>query len=52
MCSDWRVAFLISRSYGMGDPMAPSEREGNSEGGGSARRIASREAKRAGITRL
>jgi len=50
-CSDWREAFLISRSYGMGDPMAPSEREGNSEGGGSARRIASREAKRAGITR-
>ena len=50
-CSDWREAFLISWSYGMGDPMAPSEREGNSEGGGSARRIASREAKRAGITR-
>jgi hypothetical protein len=49
--SDWREAFLISWSYGMGDPMAPSEREGNSEGGGSARRIASREAKRAGITR-
>ena len=44
-------AFLISWSYGMGDPMAPSEREGNSEGGGRARRIASREAKRAGITR-
>jgi hypothetical protein len=36
----------------MGDPMAPSEGEGNSEGGGRARRIASREAKRAGITRL
>jgi hypothetical protein len=35
----------------MGDPMAPSEGEGNSEGGGSARRIASRQAKRAGITR-
>jgi len=35
----------------MGDPMAPSEREGNSEGGGSARRIASLLAKRAGITR-
>jgi hypothetical protein len=47
----WREAFLISSSYGMGDPMAPSEREGNSEGGGSARRFASREAKRAGITR-
>ena len=30
--SDWREAFLISWSYGMGDPMAPSEREGNSEG--------------------
>ena len=38
-------------SYGMGDPMAPSECEGNSEGGGSARRIASRKAKGAGITR-
>jgi hypothetical protein len=50
-CSDWREAFLISWSYGMGDPMALSESEGNSEGGGSARRIASREAKRAGITR-
>jgi len=47
----WREAFLISWSYGMGDPMAPSEREGISEGGGSARRIASRQAKRAGITR-
>ena len=35
----------------MGDPMAPSECEGNSEGGGSARRIASRQVKRAGITR-
>jgi hypothetical protein len=33
-CSDWREAFLISWSYGMGDPMAPSESEGNSEGGG------------------
>ena len=32
----------------MGDPMATSEGEGNSEGGGSARRIASREAKRGG----
>ena len=50
-CSDWREAFLISWSYGMGDPMAPSGGEGNSEGGGRARRIASREAKRAGITR-
>jgi hypothetical protein len=61
--SDWRPssvaellrrmeeAFLISWSYAMGDPMAPSEGEGNSEGGGSARRIASRKAKRAGITR-
>jgi hypothetical protein len=35
----------------MGDPMAPSDDEGNSEGGGSARGFASREAKRAGITR-
>jgi hypothetical protein len=31
----------------MGDPMAPSD----SEGGGTARRIASLQAKRAGITR-
>jgi len=31
----WREAYLISRSYGMGDPMAPSECEGNSEGGGA-----------------
>jgi len=31
--------------------MAPSGSEGNSEGGGNARRIASRKAKRAGITR-
>ena len=36
--SDWREAFLISGSYGMGDPMAPSDSEGNSEGGGRARR--------------
>ena len=35
----------------MGDPMAPSEGEGNSEGGGTARRFASHRAKRAGITR-
>ena len=35
----------------MGDPMAPSEGKGNSEGGGSARRIANLLAKRAGITR-
>jgi hypothetical protein len=35
----------------MGDPMAPSGSEGNSEGGGRARWFASREAKRAGITR-
>jgi len=35
----------------MGDPMAPSESEGNSEGGGTARWFASRQAKRAGITR-
>ena len=38
--SDCREAFLISWSYGMGEPMAPSEGEGNSEGRGSARRIA------------
>jgi hypothetical protein len=50
-CNAWREAFLISWSYGMGDPMAPSECAGNSEGGGSARRIASHQAKRAGITR-
>jgi len=35
----------------MGDPMAPSDSEGNSEGGGRARWFASRKAKRAGITR-
>ena len=35
--SDWREAFLISRSYGVGDPMAPSEGEGNSEGEGMSR---------------
>jgi hypothetical protein len=35
----------------VGDPMAQREGEGNSEAAGSARRIASREAKRAGITR-
>jgi len=39
--SDSREAFLISWSCGMGDPMAPSEGEGNSEGGGTARRFAS-----------
>ncbi|MBL7176480.1 MAG: hypothetical protein ISS66_11710 [Desulfobacteraceae bacterium] len=27
-------AFVISWSYGMGDPLAPSEVEGNREGGG------------------
>jgi hypothetical protein len=27
-------AFVISRSYRMGDPLAPSEVEGNREGGG------------------
>jgi hypothetical protein len=32
--SDCREAFVISRSYGMGDPLAPSEGEGNREGGG------------------
>ncbi len=41
-CSDWREAYLISWSYGTGDPMAPSEGEGNSEGGGTARWFASR----------
>ena len=49
--SDWRETFLISWSYEMGDPKAPSGSEGNSEGGGTARRFASREAKCAGITR-
>jgi hypothetical protein len=37
-CRDWREAFLFSWSYGMGDPMVPSVSEGNSEGGGTARR--------------
>ncbi len=27
-------AFVISRRYEMGDPLAPSEAEGNREGGG------------------
>jgi len=36
-CSDWREAFVISWSYGMGDPLAPSEVEGNREGGGITR---------------
>jgi len=30
----WREAFVISWCYGMGDPLAPSEVEGNREGGG------------------
>ncbi len=30
-------AFVISWSYGMGDPLAPSEVEGNREGGGFTR---------------
>jgi hypothetical protein len=49
-CSDWWEAYLISWSYGMGDPTAPSEGEGNSEGGG---RAVYREpvGERAGITR-
>ena len=34
-----------------GGPDGPERSEGNSEGGGSARRIASRQSKRAGITR-
>jgi hypothetical protein len=35
--SDCREAFVISRSYGMGDPLDPSEVEGNREGGGFTR---------------
>jgi hypothetical protein len=35
--SDCREAFVISWSYGMGDPLAPSEVEGNREGGGFTR---------------
>jgi hypothetical protein len=31
--SDWWEAFVISRRYEMGDPLAPSEVEGNREGG-------------------
>ena len=31
--SDWREAYVISNSYGMGDPLDPSEVEGNSGGG-------------------
>jgi hypothetical protein len=33
--SDWWEAFVISGCYEMGDPLAPSECEGNREGGGS-----------------
>ncbi len=32
--SDWWEAFVISGCYEMGDPLAPSEVEGNREGGG------------------
>ena len=35
----------------MGDPMAPSDSEGNSEGEALPAAVASRQAKRAGITR-
>jgi len=43
--SDWRPAtssaeseaFVISTSYGMGDPLAPSEVEESREGGGFTR---------------
>ncbi len=35
--SDWWEAFVISRCYEMGDPLAPSEVEGNREGGGFTR---------------
>ena len=35
--SDCRQAFVISLGYGMGDPLAPSEVEGNREGGGITR---------------
>jgi hypothetical protein len=31
--SDWWEAFVISGRYEMGDPLAPSEVEGNREGG-------------------
>jgi hypothetical protein len=31
--SDCRKAYVISKSYGMGDPLAPSEAEENSGGG-------------------
>jgi hypothetical protein len=30
--SDWWEAFVISKCYEMGDPLAPSEVEGNREG--------------------
>ena len=35
--SDCREAFVISGRYEMGDPLAPSEVEGNREGGGFTR---------------
>jgi hypothetical protein len=49
--SDWREAFVISNSYGMGDPLArdPKDRENREWGGLPA--IASRQARQAGITR-
>ncbi len=31
--NDCRKAFVISNSYGMGDPLAPGKAEGNSGGG-------------------
>ncbi len=37
--SDCREAYVISNSYGMGDPLAPSEVEGNSGGGRFTRRL-------------
>ncbi len=36
---DWWEAYVISNSYGMGDPLAPSEAEGNSGGGRFTRRF-------------
>jgi hypothetical protein len=35
--SDWWEAFVISGRYEMGDPLAPSDGEGNREGGGFTR---------------
>ncbi len=46
--SDWWEAFVISGCYETGDPLAPSEVEGNREGGGLPA-IASRSGEAGGL---